>query len=79
MALSEYNYEFEADEKFMDFLRTRGADPSDTEWWQSEYSGNLYGMYAAWQAGFEWGKNQGREQVEPADRIEQESQGSPQS
>jgi hypothetical protein len=53
MAESEFHYEFESDEGFMKFLRE--YEPNDPDWWHSEYSGNLRGMYAAYQAG----KNQG--------------------
>lgn len=53
MSDTEHHYEFESDEGFMRFLRE--YDPSDPDWWHSEYSGNLKGMYDAYNAG----KNQG--------------------
>jgi hypothetical protein len=45
----EFHYEFESDEWFMKFLRE--LRPENPDWWESEYSGNLRNMYAAYQAG----------------------------
>jgi hypothetical protein len=55
--MGEVTYEFEKDTGFMEWLRhyNDNYDSSDPDWWRSEYSGNIKGMYDA----FLEGKRQG--------------------
>ena len=41
--------DFIHDDAFIQWLRTQGGP--DPDWWQSEYSGNIYFAHDAWLAG----------------------------
>lgn len=46
MSSEELHHEFEKDENFMRFLRE--LEPDWPDWWETEYSGHLKGMYRAY-------------------------------
>lgn len=60
--VEEFHYDFEGDEKFMKFLRE--SEPDWPDWWESEYSGHLKGMYQAYLQGKMDGATELRLEVE---------------